>query len=130
IVVGTGSIDARLSRWVLSHPASVIGADRLALDRDEIAVLADADADSADLRVDAVLKATGGWPIAVRFLQLTRFDPDAVRGDGLLRDYVQDHVIRHLNPHLRHFVLDTAACDELTVELAAAVTGRSDAAAL
>ncbi|MDQ2670056.1 MAG: AAA family ATPase, partial [Gemmatimonadota bacterium] len=128
VVIGTGSIDGTLARWVLSHPSSVIRGDELAFDQDEVAALAGTAPD--DPWVERMLATTQGWPIAVRFLHLTGLEPERAAADVLLRDYVHDHVIRQLPPHLRRFVLDTAVCDELTVELATAITGRTDASAL
>lgn len=145
VFVGTGSIDARLARWTLGTPDAVITDAQLAFDVTEIAaVLSDADTPDATTDTDAtasplpgdVLAATGGWPIAVQFARLSgrsRREPDNGRAPttiALLRDYVRDNVVRDIPDGLRRLALDTAVCEELTVPLAEALTGRTDAAAL
>lgn len=132
IFVGTGGLDARLSRWIAGVPDALIGDDRLAFDADEVArVLTDGDGVSGD--PDGVFAATRGWPIAVQFIRFAGRAGRSGNGMGaetLLRDYVRDNVIRDLPDELRRLVLETAVCRELTVPLAEAVTGRADAGAL
>ncbi|MET2011759.1 LuxR C-terminal-related transcriptional regulator [Microbacterium chocolatum] len=147
VFVGTGSIDARLARWTLGTPDTVITDAQLAFDVTEIAaVLSDTDATTAT-DVDTptpplpgdVLAGTGGWPIAVQFARLSGRrrpglagapDTGAQTTTALLRDYVRDNVMRDIPDDLRRLALDTAVCEELTVPLAEALTGRTDAAAL
>ncbi|GMM97345.1 LuxR C-terminal-related transcriptional regulator [Microbacterium luteum] len=133
IVVGTGGVDARLSRWIAGVPDALIGDDQLAFDVDEIArVLADDDGREAP-DAQAVFASTRGWPIAVQFIRFAGRagrDGDGMGVEAFLRDYVRDNVFRDLPDELRQLILETAVCKELTVPLAEAVTGRADAGAL
>lgn len=133
IFVGTGGLDARLSRWIAGVPDALIGDDRLAFDADEVArVLTDGDGREAP-DAQAVFASTRGWPIAVQFIRFAGRagrDGDGMGVEAFLRDYVRDNVFRDLPDELRQLILETAVCKELTVPLAEAVTGRADAGAL
>ncbi len=129
VIVGTPLVDIVLSRWLLTHADAVIGAESLAFDLPEVEALADG---TARLAPEAVLADTQGWPIAVRVLLLTGVAPDPERSDrdAVLRAYVGTHVLGALEPELARFVRETSICADLTVELAAAVSGSDDAANL
>lgn len=130
IVVGTGGIDGLLSRWVLTSTHGSLNDRTLAFDRTEIAeVLPHVDA-STGHDLDTVLASTRGWPIAVQFVRFAGRDGDGIPVDALLRDYVREHVLRDLPPELRSLAVHTAVCREMTVALAADVSGLESAGAL
>lgn len=128
VIVGAGALDTALARRLLSFADAVVRSEVLALTLDEVAALTDVG--GRDASAAAIRDVTSGWPIAVRFIQMTGIDPEDLSGEDLMRDYVRDHIIRQLPLPLRQFVLDSAVCDHLSVELAVAVTGRADASDL
>lgn len=130
VVVGRVPVQGMLSRFLLTDPDVLVGADTLAFDAAEVEQLLGPA--SGGPSAEAVLRATGGWPIAVRLRSLGGADPDSTGdlGSALLRDYVRDHVLGSLPDRLSSFILDSAVCDDLTAGLARAVTGAEDASAL
>ena len=130
IVVGTSFVELTLARWTLTHPEAVIRSEQLAFHASEIAAVTAGR--PIALTPEVIWAETQGWPIAVRFIEMTSVRPTAEARNGahLLRDYVRDYVLGGLAPALAQFVLDTSVCAELTDELAAVVSGRSDASAV
>lgn len=130
IIVGTTFVELSLTRWALGHPGSTVHADQLAFDMDEITgMLAGV---HTGVTPEMIFEDTHGWPIAIQVVQLTGVRP--LSGDGhddeLMRDYIRDHVLGGLPPELAQFVLFSSICPDLTVELAAVLTDRSDSEAL
>jgi LuxR family maltose regulon positive regulatory protein len=128
VVVGTSYVEIALSRLVLSRPQLVIRAHDLAFDLAEIASLQA----GAGPTPEAILEETRGWPIAIRFVHMTgvRPAPASHPDESLIRDYVNDHLLSAVPQELAEFALLTSVCEEMSVELAAAVSGRDDAAEL
>ena len=142
LVVGSRTEPAlSLSRRRVRGEAAVIGLDDLRLGAAEVReVLGGAAADEV---VEAVMRASGGWAAAVRLTtasfaaapQASAHDPDAAPAEvdpvwstqpDLWR-FLAEEVLDSQPPDLRSFLLETAILDELTAEVCAAVTGRSDA---
>jgi LuxR family maltose regulon positive regulatory protein len=79
---------------------------------------------------------TEGWPAGVRLLagalERGEADPAALeramsQAEGYLFEFLAEEVLRHQDPDVRRFLLDTAILPTLTPALCAAVTGRADA---
>ena len=130
IVVGTGYVEIALSRVALTRTSCIIRPRDLAFSREEIHSLYASE--DAVVDADAVLAETSGWPIALRFVQLSGVRPVSVDGEDepLLRRYVRDHVITSLPDDLAAFVLDSSVCRVLTPALAAEISGTADGSAL
>lgn len=130
VLVGTTLLEVTLSRHRVTHPGSFIGADMLSFTAQEVQLLLDGEADG--LAAETVLEDTRGWPIAVRLMMIGGAKPDehAQSASSFLGNYVREHVLGALPADVADFVLEASVCSELTPELAAAVTGRTDAAAL
>lgn len=130
VLVGTTLLDVTMSRERLLDPSLFVGADELRFTEEEIERLAQ----EADQTVDstALLRETHGWPIAVRMVMIGGNEPTSVATTAktFLGDYVRDYVLAALDPDLAAFVLATTICKEVTADLAAAITGSSDAAEL
>ncbi|MFE7018814.1 LuxR C-terminal-related transcriptional regulator [Microbacterium sp. NPDC057650] len=130
VVVGTSYVEIALSRLVLQSPDAVIRARDLAFDMGEVEGL------RAEQRhpftAEAILEQTGGWPIAVRAVQLAKARPDDIAHsqDSVLRRYIDVHVLGGLPDDIELFVRSTALCSTLTPELAASITGEPDAGRL
>ncbi len=126
IVVGTGYVEIALSRIALTQSSCVLLPRDLAFSRDEITALYTTAETPVD--ADAVLAETSGWPVALRFMQLSGVRPDAVGStdEPLLRRYVRDHVLSALPDDVAAFVLDSSVCRLLTPGLASAVSGVAD----
>ena len=126
IVVGTGYVEVALSRMALMHPSCTIRPRDLAFTRGEIGELYTSAKTPVD--ADAALAETSGWPIALRFVQLSGVRPDAVDGtdEPLLRRYIRDHVLSALPDDVAAFVLDSSVCRVLTPGLASVIAGVDD----
>jgi LuxR family transcriptional regulator, maltose regulon positive regulatory protein len=115
-----------------------IGPRDLAMTRTEAArLLADAghllDADT----LDALLRRTEGWPVALALAALYLGDrgsrPNLTRfggADRLVADYVRDEVLRDLPDDKRTFVVRTSTVDTLTGPLCDALLDRRDSASV
>jgi LuxR family maltose regulon positive regulatory protein len=123
VVVGTSYVEISLSRLVLQSPTAVIRARDLAFVASEVEGLRSEE--RHPFTAEAILDQTGGWPIAVRAIQLVGARPDHVAHsqDSVLRQYIDEHVLGSLPDDIEDFVRRTAPCSVLTPELAAAVTG-------
>lgn len=130
VLVGTTLLDITLSREHLTDPGAFVGPDVLRFTQSEIERVEGVWATGLD--AETILRETHGWPIAVKLVAIggTRPSSDATTASAFLGDYVRDHVLRSLPPETREFVLDAVICDELTPELANAVSGRTDAGSL
>ncbi|WKT89109.1 LuxR C-terminal-related transcriptional regulator [Microbacterium maritypicum] len=130
VLVGTTLLEVTLSRHRVTHPDSFVGADTLSFTEEEVRLLLDGETDG--LSAQTIFEETQGWPIAVRLMMIGGARPDqrAQSAAGFLGNYVREHVLATLPPEVADFVLEASVCSELTPALAAAVTGRPDAAAL
>lgn len=130
VVVGTGYVEIALSRLVLHSPAAVVRARDLAFDVHEVEDLRPQE--PYPFTAQSVLEQTGGWPIAVRAVQMAGTQPDQVAHsqDSVLRRYIDVHVLGTLPDEIEGFVRTTAMCSTLTPELAVSVTGDPGAAEL
>lgn len=128
VLVGNTVLELTLARHRLSHPEAFLRADALSFTSAEVARLQQQNAPS--LPPEMITAETQGWPIAVRLMIIggSRLDAPVHPGSSVLQSYVHEHVLGSLPPELAEFVLDASVCSELTSNLAAAVTGRSDAA--
>jgi LuxR family transcriptional regulator, maltose regulon positive regulatory protein len=91
-----------------------------------------------DVELRQLMVRTEGWAAGLRLaaMWLARAShrgamiADFVRDDRAVADYLVGEVIDRQEPHVRQFLLATAICDELTPDLARALSGRDDAGAL
>lgn len=130
VLVGTTLLEVTLSRHRIMHPDSFVCADMLSFTEEEVQLLLDRE--PVDLAPETIFEETRGWPIAVRLMMIGGAKPDsrAQSAASFLGNYVREHVLGTLPPDVADFVLEGSVCGELTPELAAAVTGRPDAAVL
>jgi LuxR family transcriptional regulator, maltose regulon positive regulatory protein len=147
LVVGSRTEPAlSLSRRRVRGEAAVIGLDDLRLSAAEVREVLGREAAADDGVVDEIIRASGGWAAAVRLTtarlcaapHVSRLGPEVTPAEvdavwstqpDLWR-FLAEEVLDSQPPHLRSFLLETAILDELTAEVCAAVTGRSDAAAV
>ncbi|MGW9156466.1 LuxR C-terminal-related transcriptional regulator [Microbacterium sp. NPDC055665] len=129
VLVGTTLLEVTLSRHRITHPDSFIGVETLSFTAPEVKLL---HAGAKGLAAETIFDETQGWPIAVRLMMIGGARPDAraQSASSFLGSYVREHVLGALSAEIADFVLDGSVCGELTPELAAAVTGRPDAAEL
>lgn len=127
VLVGTTLLEVTLSRHRLTHPECFIGADVLSFSGAEVEELLDRE--GRGLTAETVFRETQGWPIAVRLMMIGGAEPDARArsASSFLGSYVREHVLGALPPGVADFVLEASVCNELTPELASAVTCRIDA---
>ncbi|MGF6824700.1 LuxR family maltose regulon positive regulatory protein [Microbacterium sp. ZKA21] len=130
IVVGTGYVEIALSRLAVTQSTCIIRPRDLVFTRDEVMSFYGSADEVVD--VDAILAETSGWPVALRFVQLSGGSSGAVDGtdEPLLRRYVHDHVLSALPDDVVEFVLDTSVCVALTPGLASAISADADGGAL
>ncbi|MFV0433430.1 MAG: LuxR C-terminal-related transcriptional regulator [Leucobacter sp.] len=130
VIVGTTYVEIALSRLVLSRPHQIVRAHELAFDVEEIERLPGGSA--LGVSAETVLAETRGWPIAIRFVQMTgvRPDPGQNPDESLMRHYVRDHLLSSVPREIADFALVTSACEEMSTGMAAAVSERHDAADL
>jgi LuxR family transcriptional regulator, maltose regulon positive regulatory protein len=125
-----------LARWLVEGSAAEFGATDLAFDHREVTALAARlGANAADpASVDAVLACAQGWPAGTALMLRSASDVQgattAGRSQVLLFDYLASEVLADVPAELREFAEDVSILVELTPELAAAVTERSDARAM
>ncbi|MFE6994792.1 LuxR C-terminal-related transcriptional regulator [Microbacterium sp. NPDC057659] len=130
VVVGNSYVEIALSRLVLQSPDAVLRAHDLAFDMSEVEGL------QAEQRhpftAETILEQTGGWPIAVRAVQLAKARPDHVAHsqDAVLRRYIDVHVLGALPDEIEQFARSAALCSTLTPDLAASITGEPGAGGL
>lgn len=125
-----------LTSWfagaIAAQEVAVIGADGLAFTSQELLTqVADVDPFVEPHAVEALIAATGGWPIAVQLHRLTKDLPPAVGSpDWLLTDYVTTNVLGRLDPEISEFIVSTSVCSRLSPALARTLSGADDAEAL
>lgn len=110
-----------------------IGVQDLRFTRDEAAAfLADLDLSAAD--VAALETRTEGWIAGLQLAALAlpgrgerkQFIRAFSGDDRYLGDYLAGEVLRHLEPAMQRFLLQTAILDQMCASLCNAVTGRED----
>jgi LuxR family maltose regulon positive regulatory protein len=124
----------RLERLRRGVSLGELRAADLAFTRDEVALLASSPGGGVVVDVEALWRATGGWPIAVHhgLGALARSgNPSAtITTDGTMlspfADYVAEEVLDSLAPSLADFVLRATTCDCLGSRLAVELYGQPD----
>jgi LuxR family transcriptional regulator, maltose regulon positive regulatory protein len=125
-----------LARWLIEGDAAEFGTADLAFDNRDVAALAAIlDTSAVDqARVVAVLACTQGWPAGTALMLRGATEPQRATASGrsqaLLFDYLANEVLADVPAELREFAEEVSILAELTPELAAAVTQRSDARAM
>ncbi|RFU22019.1 LuxR C-terminal-related transcriptional regulator [Geodermatophilus marinus] len=128
-----------LHRVRLAGRLREIGAADLAFTREEIGrLLRDQQVELGGADLDTLWRRTEGWPAAVRLAGLAlAVEPDPAGfvarfagDDRAIADYLVSEILSRQPEHVQRFLLDTCVAEELTVELAAALSGRADAGAL
>lgn len=128
-LAGTPELSSWFSRSLVSREAAVLTGADLALTAADIAQDAPSAIDEAD--AEALLDATGGWPIAVQLRRLAgHAGPALIGSDVLLTDYIAGNVLPRLRPDLERFVLATSVCSRLTPALARALSGVDESESL
>jgi len=128
-----------LHRLRLDGRLQELRAKDLAFERDEVEEvlrIQGVHLDPADLTT--LWRRTEGWPAAVRLASLSlaqESDPAAfvaqfAGDDSAVAAYLVAEILGRLSEGRRQFLLHTCVAAELTAELAAALSGRSDAGAL
>ncbi|GAA0622405.1 LuxR family transcriptional regulator [Kutzneria viridogrisea] len=138
VLVSRREPELGLSRLRLAGAVREVCAKDLVLGRTEIrALLAEHGVTPSPHVLDAVTAKTEGWPTGVRLAAraLTgSADPAGVLAhlatDRVLGDYLTGEVLRDLPEDLVRFLSLTSVCDRFCAELAQALTGRADAAAV
>lgn len=132
-----------LARWRVRRELLEIRFGDLRFSRAEAAALISARAgcDLAGPELDALHHHTEGWAAGLGLLvgslerigsggERARFLAGLERIDRSLYDYLAAEVLERQDPFVRMFLIETAALQDLTPELCAAITGRDDAAAI
>ena len=134
VLSGRGHPPIQLERLRYGEGLGEVGADELALTRDEVAQFATSLGQDADFDPDALWKLTGGWPVAVHASLSALAQARTVSGTATnalpenlpLADYIAEEVLDQLDPSLADFVLRATTCDWLDRRLAVELHGRSD----
>ncbi|MGH3322470.1 MAG: LuxR C-terminal-related transcriptional regulator [Streptosporangiaceae bacterium] len=125
-----------LARLRLEGRLRDIDAEALTFTREEARLLlAQHGIRLADGAMELLWERTEGWAAGLRLAILSldgEEEPetiiaDFVGDDRAVADYLIDEVLSRLPEHIRQFFLATSVCDEVTVDLAAALSGREDA---
>lgn len=128
-----------LARRRVRGEIAEFGLDDLLLDRDAIARVIGDDTLTPD-DIDTLVRASGGWPAAVR-LATTQLSANGARTPTSstatlphlqddLRGFFAEEVLAELPGHLRSFLLETSILDELSVEVCDALTVGTDSGAV
>ncbi len=128
ILIARHAVRLPFASWCAAGFASLpVTEDDLGLGADEIRVLAESRSVRSDpAAIDAIVAATGGWPVAVRFalLALER-DPQIARMKSITRDiafdYFAEQILEELSEGQRSLLADLALAggfdEELIVDL-------------
>ena len=128
-----------LDRYRLSGQLVEIRAAELAMTVDETQdMLGDVADELAETEILALCERTEGWAAAIRLAAISlesaedphRFIADFAADDRAISDYLLNEVLDQQPEHLRTFLLRTSLPDRLTAELAADLSGRTDAGAV
>ncbi len=134
LIASRGEPPLSLARRRVQGTLAELGFDDLRLSTEAIRVALSRDEDAPDDVVDAVARASQGWPAAVR-LAAARFD-EHHRGDLAatirpdLWQFLAEEVFGTQPPAVQDFLVRTSVLDELNPSLCEAVTGRADCAAV
>ncbi|UCR88626.1 AAA family ATPase [Mycetocola spongiae] len=137
VLAGTGGLEKTFNRALIAGDARVLDGEDLRLHAEEIAATArERERPLPETRVRELAELTGGWPVAVD-LALRADNPlpagvtDAEPAlNPLLTDFISESILGSLRPDLAEFIRRATTCSRVGDGLAAALTGRSDAAAL
>lgn len=130
VIAGTHDLDAWCAIELATGAAVAIGPGELAMNVAEIAAFASRELGPTDeTSAEQVWSNTRGWPVAVR-LALHARKASSGSGDELLAEYISQAVLQRLRPELVDFVLAATTCSRLDADLARALSGCTDAAAL
>ncbi|MHA6620870.1 LuxR C-terminal-related transcriptional regulator [Pseudonocardia sp. DLS-67] len=128
-----------LHRLQLEDRLLQIRADELAFTCDETgAVLSAQGIDLGDDDLTLLCQRTEGWPAAVRLASMalaeertpSRFVAHFAGDDRAVSVYLVAEILDRQPEDVQQFLLDTCVAEDLTAELAAALSGRDDAGAL
>ena len=128
-----------LDRYRLSGQLVEIRAAELAMTVDETRdMLGDVADQLSEIEIVALCERTEGWAAAIRLAAISlesaedphRFVADFAADDRAISDYLLNEVLDQQPEDLRTFLLRTSLPDRLTAELAAELTGRTDAGAV
>ena len=125
-----------LGRYRLSGQLVEIRAAELAMTPDETRELLGPVADSlSQAEIETLCQRTDGWAAALRLAAISlesienpqRFVAEFAADDRAISDYLLNEVLDQQPDELRTFLLQTSLPDRFTAELAADLTGRTDA---
>jgi LuxR family maltose regulon positive regulatory protein len=131
VLGGRNAPELPLARWLAAGVLLELGGDDLALDTLETAaVVKAAGLELVGHEIEAVVEATEGWAVAVYLTTLgirdgrPAGDPPRIGGDDdLLREYLDQQVIKQLQPDDLRFMTRTSILDALNGPLCDAVSG-------
>ncbi|MCP5035913.1 MAG: AAA family ATPase [Actinomycetia bacterium] len=124
-----------LERMRARGEAEVIGADVLAFDRQETAVVLTKEAPGVllnDSEIDVLYRRSEGWPVAVtlaahglrRQSAPHRLVADFGGSDGVVAGFLLEEVLSGLSPGLHRFLLDLSVLDRFSVDVASALINK------
>ena len=128
-----------LDRYRLSGQLVELRAAELAMTVDETRdMLGEVGDELAETEIVALCERTEGWAAAIRLAAISlesaedphRFIADFAADDRAISDYLLHEVLDQQPEDLRTFLLRTSLPDRLTAELAADLSGRTDAGAV
>lgn len=128
-----------LARLRLADELTELRAEDLRFTAAEMrALVAIAGIELDDEQLDRLLQQTEGWAAGLRLATLSmsqstdhaRFLADFAANDRAVGEYLIDEVLSRLPPDMAEFLRTVSVCDHAPAELAAQLSGRTDAAAL
>jgi LuxR family maltose regulon positive regulatory protein len=128
-----------LARLRLADELLEIGADHLRFSTGETrALLAAAGIELGPDQVRGLVEQTEGWAAGVRLAALAlsgtggaeQLPADFAATDRAVSDYLVDEVLSRLPEDMRAFLRAISICEQVSIELAARLSGRGDAGAL
>ncbi|MGW0182129.1 protein kinase domain-containing protein [Nocardia sp. NPDC003345] len=140
VVTSRDASDLPIGRMRVNDELVQIDSEQLCLTRaetGEILVQRNGFALDSD-QLDKLYAATDGWPAAVQLIALAlRDDPDPTRllarmseGGHGIREYLAENVLDSLEPEMLDFLSDISVAEVVNASLAAALTGKEQAAQL
>lgn len=148
VIAGTHELDGWFNAQLATGVAALLGHEAFAMTEAEISELAELSGpsepagpsgqgpgDGESVPTQAILEATDGWPVAIRLMLNapgtgSGRDETALPDGDLLAEYIARTVLQDLRPELVEFILAVTTCSRVSADLAAALSGREDAAAL
>lgn len=128
VLITTDPVGPSWARLRVHHKVAVMGSAELAFTREDVEALVGSPGEHAD--VDNIMAATDGWPGAVRMILVSGEDARTFPGSVDLTDYISTAVLARLRPDLADFALRATVCSRVDEQLATALSGRTDSAAL